>query len=112
MNRISTLLALALLCLCAATASAQRAKELDPEVVEAWQEAGAKVGWHVNEPSYWKFSKTRPERSCRRTSVFLAKDRYPGGDKVPCPRSDNEAPLRLLPALPCFFARHSSWTRP
>ena len=55
MKRITTLLGsslgVTLLWLCAAAASAQPAvgpapEELDPKVVEAWQKAGAEVGWY------------------------------------------------------------------
>jgi hypothetical protein len=47
MKRITTLVAaVTLLCLYAAAASAQAAKEFDSKVVEAWKKAGAFVGWY------------------------------------------------------------------
>ena len=62
MERITTLFAaVTLLCLCAAAGSAQAPKELDPKVVEAWQKAGAQVGWYGrNQFSYWQFFGEKP----------------------------------------------------
>ncbi len=52
MKPITTLVAaVTLLCLYAAAASTQAAKELDSKVVEAWKKAGAFGGWYGNDQS-------------------------------------------------------------
>src|SRR5262252_3856008 len=47
---------------CALTASAQPPKELEPNVVAAWQKVRADVGWFgPNETGAWEFSKVKPK---------------------------------------------------
>src|SRR5437870_8309439 len=66
MKRITGLLVVTLLWLCAAAASAQppAPKELDAKVVEAWRKAGAEVGWYWHDKEHYlqgRFSEVKPD---------------------------------------------------
>ena len=86
--RLACPLGVLLLWLCAAPTPAQprAAKELDPKVIEAWRDAGARAGWLAQSESVeWQYLKAKPKGSDS-VPVFLWQE-YERGviAKLPAP---------------------------